>query len=163
MRNIGKKGRFLWLLPLAAVIAFAAIACSSAEEAAPAAPAPAAPAPAAPAPAAPAATAVPAAPAPAAAPESTGGGTLTAVMDNVGSPLFRNEKATWPDNMMNYYYGFQELLATWERQSDGSVNDASCEAPMLAISWEYDLPPNFDERRLSRQPRHRNSRYPSRR
>ena len=147
MRNFGKRGRFLWLLPLAAVIAFAAIACSSAEEEAPAAPAPAAPAPAAPAPAAPApaATAVPAAPAPEAAPDAAGGGTLTVVLDNVGSPLFRNEKATWPDNMMNYYYGFQELLATWEPQSDGSVNDASCEAPMLAVSWEYDLPPNFDD------------------
>ena len=105
MEKTGKKGRFLWLLPLAAVIAFVAVACSSAEEAAPA---PAAPAPAAPAPAAPApvATAVPAAPAPEAAPETSGSGTLTAVMDNVGSPLFRNEKATWPDNMMNYYYGF---------------------------------------------------------
>ena len=132
MEKTGKKGRFLWLLPLAAVIAFVAVACSSAEEAAPAAPAPAAPAPVA--------TAVPAAPAPEAAPETSGSGTLTAVTDNVGSPLSRNEKATWPDNMMNYYYGFQELLATWERQSDGSVNDVSCEAPMLAVSWEYDLP-----------------------
>ena len=147
MRNIGKKGRFLWLLPLAAVIAFAAVACSSAEEAAPAAPAPAAPAPAAPAPAAPApvATAVPAAPAPEAAPETAGGGTLTVVLDNVGSPLFRNEKGTFPDNMFNYYYGFQETLATWQRQDDDSVNDATCEAPMLAVSWEYDLPPNFDD------------------
>ena len=47
--------------------------------------------------------------------------------------------------MMNYYYGFQELLATWEPNEDGSVNDSSCEAPMLAVSWDYDLPPNFDD------------------
>ena len=139
----GKKGRFLWLLPLAAVIAFAAIACGGAPEEA-AAPAPAqqsaAPAaPAAPAPAAPTAAPAAAAPAPA-APAAAEGGTLTVVLDNVGSPLYRNEKATWPDNMMNYYYGFQELLVTWEANSDGTVSDATCEAPMLALSWEYDLP-----------------------
>ena len=150
MSKFGKKGRFLWLLPLAAIIAFAAIACGGAPEetAAPAAPAPAAPAPAAPAPAAPApaATAAPAAPAAAMADASEqGSGTLTVVLDNVGSPLFLNEKGTFPDNMFNYYYGFQETLATWKRTGDGSVNDASCEEPMLAVSWEYDLPPNFDD------------------
>ena len=147
-----EKGRILWLVPLAALIAFAAIACGGAptEEAAPAAPAPQAPAPAAttaPAAPAPAATAVPAQAAPATSGE---GATLTVVLDNVGSPLYRNEKATWPDNMMNYYYGFQELLVTWEPNTagdggKGKVSDETCEAPMLALSWEYDLPPNFDD------------------
>ena len=147
----GKKGRLLWMLPLAAVIAFAAFACGGApEETAAPAPAAQAPAPAAPAPAAPApaATAAPAQEAPAAA--SGEGATLTVVLDNVGSPLYRNEKATWPDNMMNYYYGFQELLVTWEPNTSGDggkgkVSDETCEAPMLALSWEYDLPPNFDD------------------
>ena len=146
MKTIGKKGKAFWLLPLAAIIALAALACSSAEPEAPAAAQqqPATqqqPAPAAPAPAAPAAQPTVAAPAVPATTEQTGQqGTLTVVLDNVGSPLYRNEKATWPDNMMNYYYGFQELLATWEPNTDGSVSDASCEAPMLALSWEYDLP-----------------------
>ena len=153
MKAIGKKGRFLWLLPLAAIIAFAAIACSSApaEEAAPA-PAQSQPAAAQPAPAAPTAAPAQAAPASSSAmTESTGQeGTLTVVLDNVGSPLYRNEKATWPDNMMNYYYGFQELLVTWEPNTAGDggagkVSDETCEAPMLALSWEYDLPPNFDD------------------
>ena len=146
MKTIGKKGKAFWLLPLAAIIALAALACSSAEPEAPAA-APQQPAtqqqpaPAAPAPAAPAAQPTAAAPAAPAAAEQTGQqGTLTVVLDNVGSPLYRNEKATWPDNMMNYYYGFQELLTTWEANDEGTVSDATCEAPMLALSWEYDLP-----------------------
>ena len=146
-----KKGRILWLVPLAVIIAFAAFACGGAPEEAPAVPQPDAPAPAtttAPAAPGPAATAVPAQEAPAAA--SGEGATLTVVLDNVGSPLYRNEKATWPDNMMNYYYGFQELLVTWEPNTSGDggkgkVSDETCEAPMLALSWEYDLPPNFDD------------------
>lgn len=144
MKTIGKKGKAFWLLPLAALIALAALACSSAEPEAPAAapqPAQAQPTAAAPAPAAPAAQPTAAAPAePAAAMETGPQGTLTVVLDNVGSPLYRNEKATWPDNMMNYYYGFQELLTTWEANDEGTVSDATCEAPMLALSWEYDLP-----------------------
>ncbi|MDE2686128.1 MAG: ABC transporter substrate-binding protein [Chloroflexota bacterium] len=147
----GKNGRFLWLLPLAALVAFAAIACGGAAPApeAPAQqPAAQAPAPAAPAQTAPTAAPAPAQEAPAAA--SGEGATLTVVLDNVGSPLYRNEKATWPDNMMNYYYGFQELLVTWEPNTagdggKGKVSDETCEAPMLALSWEYDLPPNFDD------------------
>ena len=154
MKSNGKRVKAFWLLPLAAIVAIAALACSSAAPETPAAPAqqPAAqqPAAAATAPAAPAGqtaqpTAAPAAPAPAAAAETEQQGTLTVVLDNVGSPLYRNEKATWPDNMMNYYYGFQELLVTWEANDDGTVSDATCEAPMLALSWEYDLPPNFDD------------------
>ena len=154
MKTDGKKVKAFWLLPIAALIAIAALACSSAAPETPAAPAqqPAAqqPAAAATAPAAPSGqtaqpTAAPAAAAPAAAAETGQQGTLTVVLDNVGSPLYRNEKATWPDNMMNYYYGFQELLVTWEANDDGTVSDATCEAPMLALSWEYDLPDNFDD------------------
>ena len=153
MKIIGKKGRrALWLLPLAAIIAFAAIACSSAapEQTAPSSSAPA-PTAAAQVPAAPAAaTAMPEPAKEEPAAPSGEGATLTVVLDNVGSPLYRNEKATWPDNMMNYYYGFQELLVTWEPNTagdagKGKVSDETCEAPMLALSWEYDLPPNFDD------------------
>ncbi|MCH8827756.1 MAG: hypothetical protein IIB16_12425 [Chloroflexi bacterium] len=86
-------------------------------------------------------TAAPAAPA---AP-SGAGKTLTVVLDNVGSPLFLNAKATFPDNMFNYYFGFQEALATWATNSANDVSDSTCETPMLMTSWSYDLPPNFDD------------------
>lgn len=154
MKTEGKRVKAFWLAALGAIVALAALACSSAAPDAPAAqpaqtsaqqPAAVATAPAAPAGQTAAPTAAPAQAAPAAAAETGQQGTLTVVLDNVGSPLYRNEKATWPDNMMNYYYGFQELLVTWEANDDGTVSDATCEAPMLALSWEYDLPPNFDD------------------
>ena len=122
-------------------------ACSSSDDEAAPAPAPAAktaPAPAAPAPAK-------AAPAPATAPAPAAESkTLTLVLDGVGSPMYRNEKATWPDNMYNYYFGFQELLAKWQPNDGGfrnmgAVNDDNCEVPMLATDWSYDLPDNFDD------------------
>ena len=47
--------------------------------------------------------------------------------------------------MMNYCYGFQELLVTWAPNEEGAVSDDTCEQPMLATSWEYDLPSNFDD------------------
>ena len=120
-------------------------ACSSSDEEAAPAPAPAAktaPAPAAPAKAAPAP-----ATAPAAAEETK---TLTLVLDGVGSPMYRNEKATFPDNMYNYYFGFQELLTKWQPNDGGfrnmgAVNNDNCEVPMLATDWSYDLPDNFDD------------------
>ena len=143
--NIVWKGAVPALL--LAIVALVMVACSSAEDAdepeTPSQPAPAATAPSAQQASA-AATPVPAQPAPS-TDMSEGGGTLTVVLDNVGSPLFRNEKATWPDNMMNYYYGFQELLVTWKENEEGAVSDDTCEQPMLATSWEYDLPPNFDD------------------
>lgn len=149
MRSIGKKNKAFWLLPLAAIIALAVVACTpgttddpggTTTGSQPPAAQATVPSSAQPTPATSTQTEPP-------APSATGqdGGTLTVVLDNVGSPLYRNEKATWPDNMMNYYYGFQELLVTWEPNDEGSVSDASCEAPMLALSWEYDLPPNFDD------------------
>ena len=146
MGGFRKRGRALWLLPLAAIALLAAMACGAADDAGgggssqPAEPAPAqATAPPAPAAQTTAPTAAPAQAAPAME-ETAQGGKLTVVLDNVGSPLYRNERATWPDNMMNYYYGFQELLTTWERSEGDKVTDATCEAPMLALSWEYDLP-----------------------
>ncbi|MDA0770252.1 MAG: ABC transporter substrate-binding protein [Chloroflexi bacterium] len=85
----------------------------------------------------------PAAPAPAA--PSNAGKTLTAALDNVGSPLFLNARATFPDNMFNYYFGFQETLATWAPNSKNDVSNSTCEFPMLMTSWSYDLPANFDD------------------
>ncbi len=140
-----KKGKALRLLPMMAIVALAAltmaaVACGGAPaedagtDTGSTAPTSAQSQPAA------QATAAPAAQAQQPTAEEGPSGTLTVVLDNVGSPLYRNEKATWPDNMMNYYYGFQELLVTWEPNADGTVSDATCEAPMLAVSWEYDLP-----------------------
>ena len=51
---------------------------------------------------------------------------------------------------MNYYYGFQETLTTWEAntggfRSKGEVTDDTCEIPMLATCWVFDLPDIFDD------------------
>lgn len=144
--KLNKKG--FWLVPLIAITAIIVAACSSAPaEPAPAAPAPVAPAPVAPAPAAPAPAApAPAAPAPSEPAMGTGSSkTLTAALDNVGSPLFLNSKATFPDNMFNYYFGFQEALATWAPNTGNDVSNSTCESPMLMTAWSYDLPDNFDD------------------
>jgi peptide/nickel transport system substrate-binding protein len=119
-----------------------ALACGSAEQPAPAAPAPPAPAPTAPAPAvqptqapAPAAPAAPtAAPAPAApaAPAAQQSGTLRVAVDNVGTPIFLNRDAVFPDNMIPYSYGITETLAMYSKTEGGET----CEAPMLATKWE---------------------------
>ena len=153
------RGTKLWLVIIASLIALVAVACSSEEETVPApadlvpaAPAPAAPAPAAPAPAAPAPAAAPAAaPAPAPAPAvaapvvARSSQTITVVLDNVGTPQFRNVKGTWPDVMFHGFFGFQEPVLGWEPTFDSKgfpiVNtDLACHAPMIATGWEWELP-----------------------
>ena len=144
------KPRTFWLVVVGiAALMLVGVACGSAtdEAPAPAAPAPAAPAPSAAAPAAPAPGA-PAAPAPAApapvAPTRVST-TITVVLDNVGSPQFRNEKGTWPDVMFHGFFGFQEPLLGWEPTFDGQGNaivdtEEACHAPFLATRWEWELP-----------------------
>ena len=144
-------------LGLALLLAFA-LACSSSDEesdsapaAAPApapapatAPAPAAPAPAtAPAPAASVATAVPASSAPAVPVRVST--TITVVLDNVGTPQFRNEKGTWPDVMFHGFFGFQEPVLGWEPTFDSKGfpivgTSEACHAPFVATRWEWELP-----------------------
>ncbi len=149
---------FVMALAVSLVAAFA-LACSSdaePEPAAPSQPAPAAPAPAAPAPAAPTAAA-PAmaaptaaaqpAPAPTAAmqPEMMESVTITVVLDNVGTPQFRNVKGTWPDVMFHGFFGFQEPVLGWEPTFDDLGNpitstSEACHAPFVATGWEWELP-----------------------
>ena len=147
MRIIRKKPRTLWFVAVGIVaLMLIGVGCGSAPDVAPGpgAPAPAAPAPAAPAPAAPA----PAIPAPAApAPESPTrvSRTITVVLDNVGSPQFRNEKGTWPDVMFHGFFGFQEPLLGWEPTFDSEGNaivdtEEACHAPFVATGWEWELP-----------------------
>ena len=116
---------------------------------APAAPAPAAPAPAAPAPAAPsgpaASTQATPAPAPAEPAAPRVSQTITVVFDNVGTPLFNMGKGTWPDILFHGFYGFMEPLLGWEPTFDNEGNpiastSEACHAPLLATSWEWDLP-----------------------
>ena len=157
LRRAQSKWRLTFgLALLVSLVAAFAMACSSEEEpepAAPAAPAPAAPAPAAPAPtaapapamAAPTAAAQPA-PAPTAAPaEMMESVTITVVLDNVGTPQFRNVKGTWPDVMFHGFFGFQEPVLGWEPTFDDLGNpitstSEACHAPFIATGWEWELP-----------------------
>ena len=144
---------------LASLVAVFAMACSSEEEPEPASqPAPAAPAPAAtaapapaptaaaPAMAAPTAAAQPApAPTAAAPAEMMESVTITVVLDNVGTPQFRNVKGTWPDVMFHGFFGFQEPVLGWEPTFDDLGNPITstgeaCHAPMVATGWEWELP-----------------------
>ena len=141
---------------LASLVAAFAMACSSEEEPEPAAPAPAAPAPAAPAApaptaaapamAAPTAAAQPApAPTAAAPAEMMESVTITVVLDNVGTPQFRNVKGTWPDVMFHGFFGFQEPVLGWEPTFDDLGNpitstSEACHAPFIATGWEWELP-----------------------
>ena len=159
-KRVQSKWRLAFgLAVVASLVAAFALACSSdaePEPAAPSQPAPAAPAPAAPAPAAPTAAA-PAmaaptaaaqpAPAPTAAmqPEMAESVTITVVLDNVGTPQFRNVKGTWPDVMFHGFFGFQEPVLGWEPTFDDLGNPITstgeaCHAPMVATGWEWELP-----------------------
>ena len=166
LSTIGSNKKILFVM-IASLIALVAVACSSSDEKTPApaapAPAPAAPAPAAPAPApapaAPAAAPAPSAPAPSApttsaqpAPAAPSGPaavrvsqTITAVFDNVGTPLFEMGKGTWPDIMFHGFYGFMEPLLGWEPTYDDKgfpIRDVgvACHAPLVATGWEWELP-----------------------
>ncbi len=55
-------------------------------------------------------------------------GTLTVAAPQVGSPVFDNQDAVFPTNMLQYFFGIQETLLT----GDGD----SCLVPQLATSWE---------------------------
>lgn len=71
--------------------------------------------------------------------------TITVVLDNVGSPQFRNVKGTWPDVMFHGFFGFQEPVLGWaptyDNQGNPIVNTGeACHAPMVALSWEWELP-----------------------
>ena len=71
--------------------------------------------------------------------------TVTVVLDNVGSPQFRNVKGTWPDVMFHGFFGFQEPVLGWaptyDNQGNPIVNTGeACHAPMVALSWEWELP-----------------------
>ena len=147
-KKLNYKTLLFMIITVSAVLT---IACGSADAPAPVAPAPAAPAPAAPVPAAPAPAApAPAAPAPApAAPAPVAptrvSTTITVVLDNVGSPQFRNEKGTWPDVMFHGFFGFQEPLLGWVPTFDGDGNaivdtEEACHAPYIATGWEWELP-----------------------
>ncbi len=157
------KSKAFWLLSLVALAAIVVAACGGAAEetAAPstsgAQPAAAqATAPSAPA-AQPAATAAPAAQAPAAQPAATAAPapgadqmmqeavTITVVLDNVGTPQFRNVKGTWPDVLFHGFFGFQEPLLGWEPTFDDAGNPIrstgeACHAPYVALGWEWELP-----------------------
>lgn len=134
--------------PAAAPVAKPAAPAAPAPAAKPAAPAPApkpAPAPA-PKPAAPApAPAAKPAPAPAAPAPARVSQTITVVLDNVGTPQFRNVKGTWPDVMFHGFFGFQEPLLGWEPTFDDQGNPIvstgeACHAPFVATGWEWELP-----------------------
>jgi len=55
-------------------------------------------------------------------------GTLRVSLPQVGSPVFLNEKAVFPTNMLQYYFGIQETLLTGDKNS--------CSVPQLATAWE---------------------------
>jgi len=55
-------------------------------------------------------------------------GTLRVSVPQVGSPVFLNEKAVFPTNMLQYNFGIQETLLT----GDGG----SCVVPLLATDWQ---------------------------
>ncbi len=158
LKRVQSKWRLaLGVALLASLVAAFAMACSSEEEPEPAAqPAPAAPAPAAPAApaptaaapamAAPTAAAQPApAPTAAAPAEMMESVTITVVLDNVGTPQFRNVKGTWPDVMFHGFFGFQEPVLGWEPTFDDMDNpitstSEACHAPFIATGWEWELP-----------------------
>ena len=55
-------------------------------------------------------------------------GTLRVAAAQVGSPVFDNQDAVFPTNMLQYFFGIQETLLT----GDGG----SCLVPQLATTWE---------------------------
>ena len=55
-------------------------------------------------------------------------GTLKVAAAQVGSPVFDNQDAVFPTNMLQYFFGIQETLLT----GDGG----SCLVPQLATTWE---------------------------
>ena len=55
-------------------------------------------------------------------------GTLKVAAPQVGSPVFDNQDAVFPTNMLQYFFGIQETLLT----GDGG----SCLVPQLATTWE---------------------------
>ena len=61
--------------------------------------------------------------------------TITVVLDNVGTPQFRNVKGTWPDVMFHGFFGFQEPVLGWEPTFDDLGNpitstSEACHAPL---------------------------------
>jgi hypothetical protein len=50
-------------------------------------------------------------------------GTLRVSVPQVGSPVFLNEKAVFPTNMLQFYFGIQETLLTGDKNS--------CSVPQL--------------------------------
>ena len=150
------KSKAVWLLSLVALAAIALAACGGAQETSAPAATDSAPAqPAATAPSVPAAqpTAAPAATAASAAaePAMQQAVSITVVLDNVGTPQFRNVKGTWPDVLFHGFFGFQEPLLGWEPtfDSDGNpIRDTgeACHAPFVATGWEWELPGNDGNR-----------------
>jgi peptide/nickel transport system substrate-binding protein len=55
-------------------------------------------------------------------------GTLRVSVPQVGSPVFLNEKAVFPTNTLQYYFGIQETLLTGDKNS--------CSVPQLATGWQ---------------------------
>ncbi len=55
-------------------------------------------------------------------------GTLRVSVPQVGSPVFLNEKAVFPTNTLQYYFGVQETLLTGDKNS--------CSVPQLATGWQ---------------------------
>ena len=78
-------------------------------------------------------------------PETQQSVTITVVLDNVGTPQFRNVKGTWPDVMFHGFFGFQEPVLGWEPTFDNMGNpitstSEACHASMVATGWEWELP-----------------------
>ena len=55
-------------------------------------------------------------------------GTLKVALGSVGSPVFTNQDAVFPTNMLQYLFGIQETLLTGD--------SSSCVVPLLATGWE---------------------------
>ncbi len=128
LKRVQSKSRLaLGMVLIVSLLAAFALACSSGEDEA-----------------APAATAMPA-PAVTTMEESMESVTITVVLDNVGTPQFRNVKGTWPDVMFHGFFGFQEPVLGWEPTFDNIGNpitstSEACHAPFVATGWEWELP-----------------------